>query len=682
MITPFPDQPDVDDFDPFANEEDEVVFPDSRERVRAILGPHGDLAEVFKDRGGEYESRPQQLQMAEAVAESMAAGEHLVVEAGTGVGKSFAYLTPLILGSLATGRKVVVSTYTISLQEQVLQKDIPRLSEALGRDIKAVLVKGRGNYLCLRRLALARRNGGDLFRPEEKEWIERLSVWSRQTEDGSVQSLPEQPPPAVWAQVCAEEGMCMYPKQRDHKDCFLTRARQQMQEADILIVNHALFFADLAMRDDGGGILPGYDVVVLDEAHQAEDVAGQSLGLRLTPYSFQRWTRSLYSPENRKGLLSLLKKGGLAHDVEQVRSAVDQLFVRFLSHARFGEHDQSTVRLREPLDWRSPVSTMIRRICKELQDIELELEPGDIQAEVALARRRGADLAMSLDSFMLQTEKDAVYWLEWEGAHRKRVVLNGAPVDVGTRLQAMLFEKLHCVVMTSATLAVDDSLRYFRQRMGAETARELMVGSPFDYARQMRVIAPGGMPDPNDREYGLAVARKAEQYIHRSNGAAFVLFTSVALLNEVVNHSRESLEADGFTCCVQGRDLARHELLQRFIEEDRSVLFGVNSFWMGVDVPGNDLTNVIITKLPFAVPDHPLTQARMESISAQGGNAFKDYSLPEAVIKFKQGVGRLIRGHSDEGIIVLLDPRIQNKWYGRWFRKALPECVWETDEDY
>ena len=681
MIAPVQREPDpFDEVDPF--EEDGPAFPDCTAAVHDVLGPNGRMSEVFAGEGKAYEHRPQQLAMAEHIAACLRDGAHLMVEAGTGVGKSFAYLVPTLLAALEVGQKVVVSTYTITLQEQLLHHDVPRLAKCLGREVKAVLVKGRSNYLCRKRLGLARRMGGDLFQAQHRMWLDRLASWVDGDWDGSLQSLPEPPPAEVWAQVCAEEGTCVYPAQREHKHCPLTLARAEMQEADILIVNHALFFADLAMRggEGQGGLLPEFDVAVLDEAHQVEDVAGQALGLRLTQWSFVRWIRSLYNPDNQKGLLAVLKAGELAHEVSQVRTSVDLLFQEMQMWLFQQGGGNKTGRVREPMSVHTPIPGMLHRIAEQIREVEEDMDSSDLRSELSLARRRASDLANGLLTFLEQREADCVYWVEEEGqSARPRIVLNAAPVDVGPLLKQLMFDRMHCVVLTSATLAVGDSLSYSRLRLGADTARAYKTGSPFDYARQMRVIIPAGIPEPNQPGFADAAALEIDRQVRRTGGGAFVLFTSIALMKEVLRRIENGLVRDGFACWVQGRDITRHNMVARFKETEASVLFGLSSFWMGVDVPGDALRNVIITKLPFAVPDHPLIQARMEQIKHQGGNAFTGYSLPEAVLKFKQGVGRLIRSREDTGDVVVLDPRIRDKWYGRWFSESIPECEWVVD---
>ncbi|MFO1528251.1 MAG: helicase C-terminal domain-containing protein [Kiritimatiellia bacterium] len=671
MIHPTDDLPDEQDRAP-APPADLGLGDD----VIRFFSPDGPLAEGFGRKGRPYESRPQQLEMSLAVAQAMEKGGHLAVEAGTGVGKSFAYLLPAIRMAVKTGRRVVVSTHTIQLQEQLLLKDIPVLQQCLGTEIRAVLVKGRSNYLCRQRLQFALRGAGDLFNAGERIELDRIAAWAETSATGSLQELEPQPAPEVWSQVCAEEGTCSYPSQKAHKDCFLTRARLRMHEAHLLVVNHALFFADLNLRSAGGGLLPDYHVVIFDEAHHLEDVASEHLGIRLSPAMFEHWLRRLQNDAG-KGLCAMLQKGEVAHDATRVREAAGRLFDTLHQAGRFQGDDDVQRVLKEPPAVETTLPGLLRQLCRRLSETEQEMPPegpqGELRSEISSARLKGSALLGTLESFLTQAEEDHVYWMEMEGSRRRQLVLHSAPVEVAPVLREMLYEEVPTVIMTSATLAASGGdLRYFTSRIGLDDAAALSVGSPFNYAEQMRVRVAADMPEPSDEGYTAALARVIPGLVRGSNGAALVLFTSMRTLRDTVGRLRMELESEGFKLWVQGEGVPVRRLLEQFRAHDRSVLFGLASFWTGIDLPGDDLTNVIITRMPFAVPDHPVIKARLERITERGGDAFKDYSLPQAVLKFRQGVGRLIRSATDRGTIVILDSRVGSKWYGKAFLKALP----------
>lgn len=659
--------------DPSEPEPFEVAIGDE---VSGFFQPGGGLSRGWELEQGDFEARPQQAQMAAAVASAIETGKHLVAEAGTGVGKSFAYLVPAVLAALESQTRAVISTHTIALQEQLMGKDIPFLQRHLGRSFKAVLAKGRGNYLCLRRLARAEGFSGDLFPSSQMTALARLKAWAQTTADGTLQDLAEQPPHEVWSSVNVEHGNCMGHRCPEFKRCFLMQARAAMRDAAVIVVNHHLFFSDLAMRRAGGSLLPDAPVCVLDEAHQIEGAAGDHMGLRLSQYTFEHWLRRLFVPESGKGLLVALRQGEAQNMAVRVRASLDTMF-EAIQEATGLSVQRSQHRLRQPLAVETAAPELIHRLCVLVRKIHDDIEGLDTRAELAAARRRGEELAVSLESFLTQSLPDQVYWLELEGARRKQIVLYSAPVEVGPVLQEDLFAKVRTVVMTSATLAVNGTLSYFKERIGAGDAEEAAFGSPFDYERQMRVFLPRAMPEPAAPEFAAASARAICRLLDLTRGSAFVLCTSVAFLRDVLARVQPHCDRMGYPVLAQGAGMPRHLMLEQFKRNVGSVLFGLDSFWQGVDVRGEALRNVIITRLPFSVPDEPLVAARMERIRERGGDPFRDFSLPEAVLKFRQGVGRLIRARGDTGIVAILDPRLQQKWYGRFFRNSLPPAAVE-----
>ncbi len=651
---------------------------------RAVLGEDGRIAQRLEH----WEHRPQQLEMAEAVRRAIDEKGHLVVEAGTGVGKSFAYLVPAILAAHdsrghergegeSKRRRIVVSTQTISLQEQLIEKDVPFLNAILPVEFSAVLVKGRSNYLSLRRAAGAGERARSLFDESDPvEQLGRIREWSGRTSDGSRSDLEFQPLPTVWDEVRSEHGNCLGRKCPTYDDCFYYAARRRVWNADLLVVNHALFFSDLALRREGAQVLPDYDVVVLDEAHTVEAVAGDHMGLAVSSGQIDYLLGKLYNDRTQKGLL-------VHHQLGELQSLVDR--IRFASDAFFADvrdwrdrHARSNGRVRAPLEGvENPVSPPLRRLAGEIVEFAESIEKDEQRIELVAAAERCIGTSVALDDWLGQRRADSVYWVEPGGRGGRQTKLVCSPIDVGPILREELFDAVPTVVLTSATLAVGRrDFGFVQGRLGLSNTETLQLGSPFDYREQARLVVDDEMPDPTENPlvYESAVQDRLRRIVEATDDGVFVLFTSYRMMKNCADRMLPWFTERKRPLFVQGGDLPRSLMLERFKKSAGGVLFGTDSFWQGVDVPGDALRTVVITKLPFSVPDHPLLEARLDAIRRGGGNPFMEYQLPEAVIKLKQGFGRLIRTRRDTGDVFVLDPRVRTKRYGRLFLDSLPEC--------
>ena len=643
------------------------------ERVRAIFAPDGLLA---KARNFEY--RPPQQDMAAAVAQTLEEERHLVVEAGTGVGKSLGYLVPATLFALEKKKKAIISTHTINLQEQLLHKDIPIVKKILPVEFEAALMKGRQNYLCPRRLQRAIQSANELFNTTEQADLARLADWARTTMDGTLSDLPIEPDPKVWTQVCSEAHICTAKTCGQDPRCFFQQARKRLLAADVVVINHTLLFMLLGSPEeqeerDEGYLFPN-DFIIFDEAHTIEQVASRQIGIGISQYGLRATIQRLYNARSKKGLFTVTRDAAGVTLAASLVDEADRFFAAIDERANFKKEGRE-YRVREADFVDDQITGRLAALQVRISEVMRKSGDELLKAELQELGRRIGDAREGISVFLQQSAEEYVYWIERTGKAARNITLNAAPIDVAPVLRRMLFRDDCASVMTSATLAVGrPDLAYFRRRIGANEAEPLQLGSPFDFQKQMKLFVVRKMPDPRDEDYNAALAEWIARFVEETDGRAFVLFTSYRSMQKLALEMEDFFARQKMNLLVQGKGAPRSQLLEQFKTTPRSVLFGTDSFWMGVDVPGDALSNVIITRLPFAVPDHPLTEAKLELIQARGGDAFTEYSLPEAILKFRQGVGRLIRTKSDSGIVVILDNRVVTKTYGRAFLKALPEC--------
>lgn len=624
----------------------------------------------------DYEHRPQQSAMADAVAHAFEKNKHLMVEAGTGVGKSFAYLLPAVERILDHGDRVVISTHTIALQEQLIAKDIPAIQKAMERPFKAELVKGRSNYLGIRRLAQASRRQKAVFSSQRQ--LQQLHVvedWAYQTNDGSLADLEMRPDADVWGRVRSESNNCMGSRCEHYDNCFFQKARRRAEGAHLLIVNHAMFFSDLALRRHHNvSILPDYDFVVLDEAHNVESVVSDHFGLSVSSGQVRHLLRSIFNERTGRGFIGMLDCPQLIQLVVQAERHSDALFEAL---RREFPPRRGTVRVDDTSKMQNLLSPALEKLADGMKALKEQFDREDDKFELNSLATRCREIAAALTDLLARKMEDAVYWLEASEGREENTKLTAAPLKVAKILQEHLFEHARSVILTSATMSVGEGEKgfaYIGDRLGANEATTLHLDSPFDYHEQMTLHVETKLPEPSAPNFMQAACERIEHYVSQTEGRAFVLFTSYYQMNEAAELLELFCRDEGYELLVQGRSMPRGKMVERFRQHPRSILFGTDSFWQGVDVPGDALSNVIITKLPFAAPDRPLIEARVKAIEEAGGNGFMEFQVPEAILKLKQGFGRLIRSRRDRGIVVILDKRVKTKFYGQRFLKALPNC--------
>jgi len=618
--------------------------------VEGIFGPGG----LLEKRHPGYEFRPSQLAMAEIADQAFAKHQHVVIEAGTGTGKTLAYLIPAI----RSGRRVVISTATKSLQEQLFQKDVPFLQKHFAPNLKAALMKGRANFLC--RQKVHQMDGQPVLKGiDEVDWFSQIRDWEKLTETGDRNELTFLPDDAeLWNRIDARSDLCTGKKCPEYQSCFITAMHQRAQEADLIIVNHHLFFADLALReDDFGSILPEYSAVVFDEAHEIEDVASDYFGRQLSSYRFEELGRDA---ENMLRVLQI-ESAALRRQLGRMRERARSFFERFPEREgrySFGPAERSAFldQNREEYD---DLAAAVKRIEAELSALTPKPE------EVVAMARRTAEMRRELAFLLESDEKGYVYWYERRG---RGVFLAATPIDVSQILRERLFEAFDTVVLTSATLTVAGRFEFIRQRMGVDQAKEAQLPPEFDYEHQALLYLPQRMPDVRDAGFAPKAAEEIVSLLALSQGRAFCLFTSYAQMNDLFERVRSRVD---FPLLLQGT-APRTTLLERFKNTPNSVLFATSSFWQGVDVPGEQLSCVIVDRLPFAVPSDPVVAARVRALQEEGRNPFSEFQVPEAVLALKQGFGRLIRTKTDRGVLALLDTRISRMPYGKIFFESLP----------
>lgn len=650
----------------------------TRALVDQVFGADGWLAQHLK-----LEDRPPQTLMSQRIASAMEGDAPLLFEAGTGCGKSLAYLIPGIIQAVTQGRPLIVSTHTIALQEQIEKKDLPLCRELFQAvpelrhlaDFKTVLFVGRGNYLCTTRLVRAIQDKVDLFGGPEQNMLENLAGWAQETKTGLIQDFP---PPApsfdLWSAVNADSSVCNS-RNCQPDNCPYQAARKRLRSAQVIIVNHSLLFALLNAQGNPGkgrGVLLPNDFVVLDEAHTISAVATEHFGLSLSSFGLERLLKRLHNPEKKKGLLTRMVG---RRDLQVVEGLLEKSTVFFADIARRFLQRSEVCRLTRP-NWTDPIlQEPLRHLIQILAEQVNRVDEGPARDELNDHKNRVESYYHGLNQTISLAEPEHVHWVERTGKKKSITTIRTAPIDIAPLLRSTLFQRKTSVILTSATLAPGTSLIPFARSVGADQAETGQVASPFDYERHTTTYIARDLSPPQRDNARLAVHELADYisfFVHRVAGGSLVLFTSYQDLRQVGDLLEDDFQAAGRPFFRQTGTVGRSALTKAFQQAGNGVLFGTDSFWTGVDIPGPALSQVILTRLPFENPSHPIVAAKMEWLQSQGKSSFGDYSLPQAILKFRQGIGRLIRTKTDTGNLVLLDSRLTSRPYGKHFLDALP----------
>ena len=644
-----------------------------KSKVIGVLVEDGVISRTLKN----YESRPQQIKMAEAVCDAIDSDKHLIAEAGTGVGKSLAYLVPFIFHAAENDKRIVISTNTKTLQQQLYEKDLPFLKQSLGVEFRYALCLGSENYLCRRRL-----NSDftyDLFDVDVQiEDVKKVIEWSGYTKSGIRSDLGFVPRPGVWENVCRDPDLCLGNKCHYKNNCFYRKAKAKQKTSHILITNHSLFFTNLA---SGGQVLPQFHAVVFDEAQTLEDAAADYLGLKVSNTQIRYLFDSIHNPKTEKGLLAKFKHakhqaGVIQHRLGEARMAAVQFFDAVAE--KFGnKNDAKRIRTKDIIF--NHLDEPLKGLSDALKGLIDYVNKEEDEALIKSYARRCDNLKNAISFILNLQEEGYVYWVEVSARRRGiRYSLFAGPIEIAEELNRQLFSVINPVVLTSATLSTNNDFNFVKKRLGIKDCKETLLDSPFNYKDNVLLYLPNNIIDPGEdfklfQQQALTAIKEVVDII---GGRTFILFTNYGMLNFITNELKVIYK--GITFLQQG-ERPRYALLEEFKKNSNVVLLGTSSFWQGVDVPGRALECVIITKLPFLVPDDPVTEARTELIESRNGNSFVEYQVPQAIMMFKQGFGRLIRAKTDRGVVAVLDPRITTRYYGKSFLAALPICRHTSD---